>query len=157
MTHLLRCKHITCKTSHWKSQSLKVCLKNANTQADWQNLWKVSVLLYCNIITFWNIAWLIKTEDWNKCCRMCFIIELSKQWTSLTYSMKFIYYPFIISVCVCASHQNLVPHWQYSEYEGTECGSEISSPVIPHSKICRRGPQYWTTHLRDRESKSKNR
>lgn len=58
---------------------------------------------------------------------------------SLTYSMKLIYYLFIISVCVCVRLTRIfVPHWQYSEYEGTECGSEISSPVIPHSKICRR-------------------
>lgn len=31
-----------------------------------------------------------------------------------------------------------VPHRKHSEYKGTERGSKISSPVIPHRKICRR-------------------
>lgn len=47
-----------------------------------------------------------------------------------------------VSLCVCVWMSPLtsilVPHREHPEYEGTECGGEISPPVIPHCKVGRR-------------------
>lgn len=42
-----------------------------------------------------------------------------------------------VRVHVCPTRV-FVPHREHSEYKGTEGGSEVSSPVIPHRKICGR-------------------
>lgn len=48
----------------------------------------------------------------------------------------------------------LVPNREHSKYEGAERGGEISSPVIPHSKVGRRDlnteqhPWWWLKERR---------
>ena len=48
----------------------------------------------------------------------------------------------LVCVCVCVLNVLLtsifVPNREHPEYEGAECGSKVSPPVIPHSKVSRR-------------------
>jgi len=61
-----------------------------------------------------------------------------------------------VYVCVCVECVSaplltsiLVPNREHPEYEGAECGSKISPPVIPHRKVGRRDlnteqhPWWW--------------
>lgn len=63
----------------------------------------------------------------------------------------------VMSVCVPPPPlltSILVPNREHSKYEGAERGGEISSPVIPHSKVGRRDlnteqhPWWWLKERR---------
>lgn len=99
--------------------------KNVTSQCCW--------ILYRH---FWNTPWLIKMKDRNKLLNNVFIFKRSVSSGQLDIYHEINLF-FIYHICLCACLTRIfVPHWQHSEYEGTECGSEISSPVIPHCKIC---------------------
>ncbi len=109
------------------------------------------------IITFGTLLGWSKLRTEINVVECISFIELSEKWTAWLITWNELYCSFIISVCVCASHQNLCStrtvlgiwrHWMWQRNILSSNSSQQNMSTWP---------QYWTTHLRDRESKSKNR